>query len=207
MAESLHPLARILLWCGWAIGVEVVPLPVLYGMAVVCATAFVFPRFGPGAWRLLRRSRWLIVVILLTYAYTLPGQLVWPELGSASPTVEGVQLGLVRILRLTLILVALSVLLASTERSRLIYGLYNLVRPLSLLGFDRRAFAVRLGLTLSYVEQTPETHASASEWLQILRQPLPVADSPAVYSLVPERWTVRDSLSMLALSAALWALV
>ena len=132
---------------------------------------------------------------------------MWPELGSASPTAEGVQLGLVRILRLTLILVALSVLLASTERSRLIYGLYNLVRPLNLLGFDRRAFAVRLGLTLSYVEQTPETHASTSQWLQILRQPLPVADSPVVYSLVPERWTVRDSLSMLALSAALWALL
>ncbi len=140
-----------------------------------------------------------MLVLLLTYAYSLPGQLVWPELGAASPTIEGVKWGGVRILRLVLMLVALAALLASTERSRFIYGLYVLARPLTALGFDRRAFAVRLGLTLEYVEQA----AQSTQWLQRLRQPLPVADTPTVYSLVPERWKWHDSLAILAVSGVM----
>lgn len=149
-----------------------------------------------------------MLVLLLTYAYTLPGQVLWPEVAWASPTSEGVKWGLVRILRLTLILVALAVLLASTKQERLIYGLYVLVRPLTVLGFDRRAFAVRLGLTLAYVEQSAESaRPQTGQWLQRLREPLPVPDTPTVYSLAPERWTRRDSLSMLALSAMLVTLL
>ncbi len=208
MAKPLHPAARILLWCGWAVGVELAPLPVLYGMAVVTATAFVFSHLRINAWRLLRRSRWLMLVLLLTYAYTLPGNPAWPELGSASPTLEGIQGGFMRILRLALILVALAILLTSTARPRLIYGLYFLVRPFTVIGFDRRAFAVRLGLTLAYVEQASETpHTKATSWLQRLQQPLIVADTPSVYSLAPERWKWRDNLAMLALSALLAALL
>lgn len=204
MPESLHPAARILLWCGWAVGVELAPLSTLLGLAVVCATAFVFACLRHGAWRLLRRSRWLMLVLLLTYAYSLPGHLVWPELGAASPTIEGAKLGGVRILRLALMLVALAVLLASTARPRLIYGLYIMARPLTALGFDRRAFAVRLGLTLEYVEQASAlTQPGATQWLQRLRQPLPVADTPTVYSLVPERWKWHDSLAILAVSGVM----
>lgn len=208
MAESFHPAARILLWCGWAVGVELAPLPVLYGMAVVSATAFVFSHLRINAWRLLRRSRWLMLVLLLTYAYTLPGDPAWSRLSWASPTIEGMHEGLVRILRLALILVALATLLASTVRSRLIYGLYFLVRPLTMIGFDRRAFAVRLGLTLAYVEQASETtRGKATSWLQRLQQPLIVADTPGVYSLAPERWKWSDSLAIFALSALLVALL
>ncbi len=206
MAEPFHPAARILLWCGWAVGVELAPLPILYGMAVVSATAFVFSRLRINAWRLLRRSRWLMLVLLLTYAYTLPGDSVWLELGWVSPTLEGIREGLVRILRLALILVALATLLACTARPRLIYGLYFLVRPLTGIGFDRRAFAVRLGLTLTYVEHASEnTYAKATSWLHRLQQPFIVADKPSVYILVPERWKWSDSLAIFALSVLLVA--
>ena len=209
LPESLHPAACILLWCGWAIGAELASLPVLYSMAVVTTTAFVFPRFRHTAARLLRRSRWLMLVLLLTYAYTISGDLVWPELAWASPTVEGVKGGLLRILRLALMLVALAVLLASTERPRLIYGLYVLARPLSALGFDRRAFAVRLGLTLEYVEQLAETTpGGATQWLQLLREPSSVTEAASVYRLLPERWKWHDSFAILvALSAVLLSLL
>ena len=147
-----------------------------------------------------------MLVLLLTYAYSLPGESAWPALGWASPTMEGVQQGLIRILRLALILVALAMLLASTAWPRLIYGLYFLVRPFTAIGFDRRAFAVRLGLTLAYVEQASETTPTkATSWLQRLQQPLIVADTPSVYSLAPERWKWSDSLAMFALSALLVA--
>lgn len=202
----MHPTARILLWCGWAVGVELAALPVLYSMAVVSATAFMFPRFRLAAWRLLRRIRWLMAVLLLTYAYTLPGHALWPELAWASPTLEGTRLGLERILRLALIVIALAMLLASTERSRLIYGLYVLARPLGMLGFDRRAFAVRLGLTLDYVEQAAATKPRPTQWLQQIRD-LRTPDTPGVYSLMPERWKGCDSLILLTSGAMLALLV
>lgn len=208
MPESLHPLARILLWCGWVVGVELVSLPILYSMAVVSATAFVFARLRHAALRLLYRSRWLMLVLLLTYSYTLPGHSFWPELGWASPTIEGLQGGLVRTLRLSLILVALAVLLASTQRERLIYGLYSLARPLTVLGFDRRAFAVRLGLTLDYVEAVAaKTPSNAKQWLRVLREPLALPEMPTVYSLTAEQWKVRDSVALAAVGSLLVALL
>ena len=166
-----------------------------------------FPRFRHDAWRLLRRTRWLMLVLLVTYAYTLPGHALWPELAWASPTVEGTKLGLERSLRLALIVVALVMLLVGTGRPRLIYGLYVLARPLSGLGFDRRAFAVRLGLTLGYVEQAQETtKQKPTQWLQRIRE-LRAPDTPTVYSLIPERWKGGDSLILLASSAMLLALL
>lgn len=203
---TLHSAARILIWCGWAIGVELVSLPILTVLAVVSATAFVFARFRRSAWHLLRRTRWLMLILLLTYAYTLPGDIVWPAWGSWSPTLQGVMAGTVRVLRLSLMLIALAVLLASTPRARLIYGLYVLARPLALLGFDRRAFAVRLGLTLEYIER-PETpmdkDLSLSQWLAKLKQPVPQDDDSAVYRLPTERWKWHDSLFVLAAWSAL----
>ena len=200
---NLHSTARILLWCGWAVGVEVVSVRILTILAVVSATAFVFARFRLGAWRLLRRSRWLMGVLLLTYAYTLPGDPVWAAWGAWSPTLQGVSAGAGRVLRLSLMLVALAVLLASTPRDRLIYGLYVLARPLTFLGFDRRAFAVRLGLTLEYIEQqAPSKDISLSLWLAKLTQP-EIHPDAGVYHLQAERWRWHDSLVVLGALAGL----
>ena len=171
-------------------------------MAVVSATAFLFPRFRHDAWRLLRRMRWLMLVLFVTYAYTLPGHALWHEWAWASPTVEGTRLGLERILRLVLIVIALAMLLAGIERSRLVYGLYVLARPLNLLGLDRRALAVRMGLTLGYVDQSHGTKPKATQWLQQLRE-LHVPDTPIVYSLVQERWKGFDTLILLVASVLL----
>jgi hypothetical protein len=92
------------------------------------------------------------------------------------------------------------VLLAFTSRSRLIYGLYALARPLAWFGFDRRAFAVRLGLTLDYVEQAPKP----TRWLDALRMPLPDEATPATYTLEVERWQSHDSAVILAGLLLLW---
>ena len=189
-------------------GVELAPLPILYSMAVVFATAFVFARLRPAAARLLYRSRWLMLVLLLTYGYSLPGHNIWPELAWASPTIDGLKSGVVRVLRLSLILAALAVLLVSTSRERLIYGLYVLVWPFTVLGFDRRAFAVRLGLTLGYVDEAEaKTTSNTTQWLRALREPLPVPETPTVYSLIAEHWKVRDSLTLAVAGALLVTLL
>ena len=200
MANPLHPAARILLWCGWAVAVERAALSPLIILAVATATAFLFPLFRIQLLRLLRRTRWLLAVLLLTYAYVLPGTPLWPELDWASPSVEGLQQGAPRTARLVLMLAGLALLLATTSRPRLIYGLYALALPLSWLGFDRRAFAVRLGLTLDYVERAPKP----ANWLEALRQPQPDEATPDTYTLEAERWHSRDSIVILAGVLLLW---
>lgn len=169
-------------------------------LAVAAATAFLFASIRREAWRLLRRTRWLMAVLLLMYAYTLPGTPLWPALGWASPGLEGLSQGALRVGRLGLMLAGLAVLLASTPRARLVYGLYALAWPLAWLGFDRRAFAVRLGLTLDYVEHA----ARPKRWLDALRAPLPDDATPATYTLHAEPWQGGDSMAMLAGSLLLW---
>jgi energy-coupling factor transporter transmembrane protein EcfT len=194
LVKGPHPAARILLWCGWAVAVERAALPELVFLAVAIATAFLFAPVRSQLLRLLRRTRWLLAVLLLTYAYTLPGVTVWPELDWASPSLEGVQQGALRAGRLVLMLAGLAVLLATTSRPRLIYGLYVLAGPLARLGFDRRAFAVRLGLTLDYVEQAPRP----ARWLDALRAQLPDEATPLTYTLHAERWQSVDTAVILA---------
>ena len=193
MDKFPHPVARILLWCGWVVAVERVATPQLPILAVAAATAFLFPRARIQLLRLLRRTRWLMAVLLLTYAYTLPGTMLWPAMGWASPSAEGLQQGALRTGRLVLMLAGLAMLLAYTSRSRLIYGLYALAKPLTWFGFDRRAFAVRLGLTLDYVEHAPKP----ARWLDALRVPLPDDATPATYALHTERWQAWDSAVIL----------
>ena len=199
---TVHSAARILLWCGWAIGVELVALPILNILAVVSATAFVFGPYRRAAWCLLYRSRWLMLVLILTYAYTLPGNPLWSAWGSWSPTQQGVSAGAVRVLRLCLMLVGLAVLLVSTPRIRLIYGLYVLLRPMEWLGFDRCAFAVRLGLTLEYIERQPPG-GSLQQWLAQLKQPVHPDIEPTVYRMQTERWRWHDSVLILGMATTM----
>ena len=196
----LHPAARILLWCGWAVAVERAALSPLIILAVATTTAFLFAPVRTYLLRLLRRTRLLIAVLLLTYAYVLPGVALWPGLDGLSPTVEGLQQGTLRVGRLLLMLAGLAMLLAYTSRPRLIYGLYTLAKPLTWFGFDRRAFAVRLGLTLDYVEQVPK----GTRWLDRLRAPLPDDMAPTTYTLHAERWQTLDSAVILAGLLLVW---
>jgi len=175
------------------VAVERAALSPLIVLAVATATAFLFAPVRNEGWRLLRRTRWLLAVLLLTYAYALPGTALWPALDWASPSVEGLQQGALRTGRLALMLAGLALLLVYTSRPRLIYGLYALARPLTWIGFDRGTFAVRLGLTLDYVERAPKpTH-----WLEALRAPLPDEATPGTYTLQAERWQSRDSIVIL----------
>ena len=194
MDNCPHPAARILLWCGWAVAVERAALPELTLLAVVSATAFLFAPVRFQLLRLLRRTRWLLAILLLTYAYTLPGVALWPTLGWASPSIDGLKQGALRAGRVGLLLAGLATLLACTTRPQLVYGLYVLARPLSWLGFDRRAFAFRLGLTLDYVEHAPKP----ARWQDALLVPLPDEMTPTLYTLQVARWQSCDVAVILA---------
>lgn len=108
--------------------------------------------------RMLRRVRWLLLAILILYGWFTPGIALVPALGHFSPTLAGVQQGLLRVAALLAIVAAVYLLLATTPRGELIAGLLWYGRPLRRLGVDDTRFAVRLVLAL---EAVPRVQALA----------------------------------------------
>lgn len=138
----------------------------LLGLAIVCATlddhslAILFLMMVWGSLftsadtfiSMLKRVRWLIVVMLLIYAYSIPGQYFDYWFFETRPTYEGLQLGVMQMMRLLTMLAGVSCLIGLTQRSILIGGIYQLARPFRWLKLDAQRFAIRVGLTLQYVE-------------------------------------------------------
>jgi energy-coupling factor transporter transmembrane protein EcfT len=106
--------------------------------------------------RALKRFRWLFLVMLLIFAFNTPGEhlLNWPF--AMSPTYEGLISGLTQTTRITAMLAAISLILASNTRQQLISGFYFTFLPLKYLGLEVERFAARLWLTLHYVETQRE---------------------------------------------------
>ncbi len=178
------------------------PRPLTF-LAVALATAFLFSAVRQHTRRLLRRSRWLLVALFVAYALSLPGVPLLPAWGWMSPSAAGLEAGALRVARLLLLLGGLAVLLASTARPLLLQGLYVLAKPLAWLGLDRRAFAVRLGLTLEYAEA-----AKDRAWRASLDLSCPDDGHPSFVSLPVLNWQTRDSaviLAALLLPGLTWA--
>jgi hypothetical protein len=160
----LHPTVRLIVWGAAAALVQYFP-PL--GLRLACAAAL-----AVGIWLapkrlglLLKRTRWLIVSLVLLFALATPGVYLLPLLGSLGPTQEGVRLGLEHLMRLLFVLATLAMLLQVTGVEGLVAGLYGLMRPLSWLGLDRGRVAMRLMLVMHYVEHSPPGR-HWHEWLK-----------------------------------------
>lgn len=160
----LHPTVRLIVWGAAAAFVQWLPAT---GLSLMCAAAL-----AAGAWLapqrlqlLLKRTRWLILSLVLLFAVATPGVYLLPSLGSFGPTEEGVRLGFEHLMRLVFVLATLAVLLQITGVEGLVAGLHGLMRPLAWLGLDRGRVAVRLMLVMHYVEQSPPGRRWR-EWLQ-----------------------------------------
>ncbi|MFM9836568.1 MAG: CbiQ family ECF transporter T component [Methylophilaceae bacterium] len=103
-------------------------------------------------YRLFKRLKWFYLVMFAIFAFNTPGEHLSGWTFSFSPTYEGFRAGLTQLLRITVMLEALSILLASNNRQKLISGFYFILSPLRWLGVDVERFAARLWLTLHYVE-------------------------------------------------------
>ncbi len=111
-------------------------------------------RFDPARiGKMLRRMRWLLLSILIVYLWFTPGTPLIPPLGHYSPTMEGVQPGLLRVITLMLIAVLVVLLLQGTSRGELIGAIRWLAAPLRLLGVDNTRIALRMTLILDSVEE------------------------------------------------------
>jgi len=154
LVNGLHPSVRIIALLALAGAVQFMQWRALGFAAVMLGGMLLYFRatlFG----NIVHRARWLLISLLLIYAFTTPGEYLHDLPFEILPTYEGIASGLQQIARLTLMLAGLALLLATTTREQLMAGAYLLLRPLRWLGLAPERFAARLWLTLHYVEQTP----------------------------------------------------
>lgn len=123
------------------------------------------------SWRLVRRSRMLLLAMLLVYAFSTPGTALIPGWEQANPTQEGLIIGAYQVWRLLLMITALAALLAFLTRQQLLAGIYQLLLPLNYLGVPVTRFSVRLWLTLHYLETAPKMESLNTHWDSLLQIP------------------------------------
>ncbi len=98
---------------------------------------------------LVRRSRWLLLTMLVMFGWLTPGT---PLPGIPGASQEGLLLAADNIARLLIALATLALLLKALNPPELVAGLRSLLALLALPGFSRDRIAVRLALTLHEVE-------------------------------------------------------
>lgn len=192
----LHPAARLLVWFLLAILIQLVAWPLLLALALLplCSGAPVRAHW----WRLLRRTRILLLTLFLVFAYGLPG----PAPGGLAwlPSYDGLQEAGLHLLRLVVLLGSLAWLLVPLGHRALMGGLWYLLRPLQRLGLPMDRSVVRLALVLEYMENIP----ARQDWrLWLLPRPEAGELAPVVIALPP--WSGRDTLATLAGGALLLA--
>lgn len=155
---GLHPVIRLLCFVVFA-GFLTREGPAgltLATLAYIALLIWRIPRGQPSglaaSQRMLRRMRWLFLSILIVYFWFTPGTPLWAGHAEAwVPTVEGMMLGMERILALVLIVLAVNLLSASTPREHLLAALYWLARPLRAIGLAPERLALRMVLAMEAV--------------------------------------------------------
>ncbi len=146
----LHPASRILIYLMAALAIPGLPFLLLLLLLLPTFPVLILSRRTP--LRLLWRTRWLLLVLLFGYAFSLPGEPVWQALDAYSPSWEGCRHGIEQAVRLIVLLLWLDFLVLRLPADELLAGLYQLLRPLSMIGLDPKSAALRLGLTLRAIE-------------------------------------------------------
>lgn len=102
--------------------------------------------------RLLLRLKWLFLSIFLIYVILTPGIPLLVATG-AYITVEGVIQGLLRIGALVVLITAVNLLIRPSRQDELIFAIIWLLNPLRRFRFPVDRLAVRMVLTLNYVQE------------------------------------------------------
>ena len=100
---------------------------------------------------LVRRSRWLLLTMLVMFGWLTPGT---PLPGIPGASQEGLLLAAENLARLIIALSTVALILRVLAPPELVAGIRSLLAPLALLGISRDRIAVRLALTLNEVESS-----------------------------------------------------
>ncbi|MEY3201571.1 MAG: hypothetical protein RIR70_1121 [Pseudomonadota bacterium] len=189
----LHPSVTLLLWLAGVLLAQAASGAWALGLCALAAL-FALLRARERFLGLIRRTRYLLIALVVIFAFFTPGYLIWPQLGWASPSAEGLAHAQDHACRLIFVLAMVAWLLAAFTPQQLIGGLHGVCWPLGLLGLDRERAAVRLSLVLDYTAHA-RAERSWREWLEfdspapsneieIPRMPLNRADALALALLI-----------------------
>ena len=193
--QTPHPAALILLWVFLAIAMQSLTATVLL-LAGVSLLIVAYVLSAARLRTLLHRTRWIMLSLLLIYAYATPGVAMVASLSQFSPTYEGVIDGLLQLNRLVFALAGLAILLSLLSQQQLISGLYALGYPLRYIGLSRARMAVRLALTLHYAESSMRD--TAANWRASIEQmPAQAKVKPQSIELQVTPFILRDGLLMI----------
>ena len=200
---KLHPTTLLLAWMGLAIALSWFEIPALL-LASAAIFALMWAIGVARCWRLVRRTRILLLTLLLVYAFAMPGTPLIAVWDQAYPSAEGLAAGLRQVWRLMLMIVALATLLAYLSREQLLAGIYTLLLPIKSLGVPVAQFSVRLWLTLLYVEATPKSEGLSARWANAMSLPSTMESS---ISLEVPKFSHQDALFAIGYAVLLgWAL-
>ena len=117
------------------------------------------------AGRLIWRARWLLLSLLLVFAWGVAGEPLWSA--SMAPTREGVEEAMKHLGRLLLALTMVAAFLEFMPLADLLAATHTLLTPFRRLGMDSDRGVVRLMLVLRYVETLPHPR----DWKSLLEIP------------------------------------
>lgn len=166
----MHPLVKIIFLI---VLLLIINLIAAYWLAAICvmmiASALIY-----GNGKLLTaisRMRWLWLSIVLIYAFSTPGEYISIFSTLIKVTYEGVQSGLLQMLKLLTAIGSINFLFSNSSKTDLLAGLNALLMPLKWLGLDVEAFSARLFLTLEYVDDMAINSTMNISFLNALDEP------------------------------------
>lgn len=157
----MHPTIKLINLLILAIAINLVSDVALFLVAIILISALLFYRVS-GMMKVLLRLKWLLLSLALVYAFNTPGEYLqhWPF--AFAPTYEGLHQGGMQMLRICLMMAALTLFTATTNRQQVMAGVYMLLWPFKKLGFSVERFTARLWLTLYYVEHRQQNANQAA---------------------------------------------
>lgn len=196
MLTSLHPATRLVGWFAVIVFIQLARGPILWGFGfVVVALGLLLARRR--CLRLVRRARFLLITLVVLFAFFTPGEVLVSALGQASPTREGLVLAASHGVRLLSVLFVVALILETIDERTLVSGLMSLAAPLGVFGFPVERLALRMLLVMAYVERPPE-----GGWRALLDGPAPPGGALRVRR---QPLTMRDRLLITAVVCALLA--
>jgi len=200
-----HPASEILAWCMVVVMLQAIATDklllvsslTLIGALVISGKKFLL---------LLRRTRWIMLSLLIIFSFSTPGVELTSILGTYGPTQEGLIDGILQLIRIITALAALAILLERLDRQKLIAGLYTLLIPLQWLRISRERLAVRWALTLHYAELT--MLKGATNWQSMLEGLFESKDEPvSEMELTLYRFGLRDAVLLLLVTTFVWMMM
>lgn len=195
----MHPSARILIAILSALalpGLSFFYLLVLSALLLLANLAE--PR---RSWRLLWRSRWLLLGILLLHAFQLPGPALF-EAWVWGPSRPGIEAGTMQAWRLAAMVLLIDLLVLRLPAAALLSGLFTLLLPLKAFGLPVERVTVRLGLTLHALAKLGQAKPPGISWAAVEAS---ASELPIGLAVQHQAWRAGDSVLVFAVfGIALW---